>query len=118
MASTFTTEQTLPFSFEVVDGRGRRVPVDGAPVVAVSDETVATGSIEAGADNVWNGELTSVAASPEGTTQRMTITADADLGAGVQEVLATLDFTVTLDPRTEARMAVVNAGTAADKPVG
>lgn len=118
MASTFTTEQMLPFTFEVVDGRGRPVAVDGVPVVAVSDETVATATIAAGADNVWSGALTSVAASPEGTTQRMTITADADLGAGVQEILATLDFTVTLDPRTEQRMAVVNAGTPADKPVG
>jgi len=117
MATTFTTEQTLPFTFEVVDGRGRRVPIDGAPVVTVSDETVATASIEAGTDNVWDGELTSVSASPEGTTQRMTIEADADLGAGIQTVLAQLDFSVELDPRTTQRMASVVTGAPADKPV-
>jgi|SRR5215471_5140630 len=117
MASTFTTEQTLPFTFQVVDGRGRPVAVDGEPVVTVSDETIATASIAAGPDTSWVGELVSVSASPDGTTQRMTIQADADLGAGIQEVVGILDFEVTMDPRTEARTAQVTAGTPADKPV-
>jgi len=112
MASEFTTEQLLPFTFEVVDGRGRRVPIDGSPTLAVSDETVCTASIAPAGDDSWNGELTSVA---EGSA-RMTITADADLGAGVQEILATLDVTVTLDPRTQQRMANVVAGAPSDKP--
>ena len=41
----------------------------------------------------------------------------ADLGAGVTQVIGVLDFTVTMDPRTEARTASVTAGTPADKPV-
>jgi hypothetical protein len=113
MAATFTTEQLLPFEFQVVDGRGRIVPIDGAPVCTVSDQTVATASIEDNGDNTWSGELTSVA---EGTA-RMTIEADADLGSGVESILATLDFDVTLDPRTEQRMATVTAGSPSDKPV-
>jgi len=113
MAATFTTEQTLPFGFQVVDGRGRVVAIDGEPTCTVSDETVCTVSIADNGDNTWSGELSSVA---EGAA-RLTIQADADLGAGIQEVLATLDVTVTLDPRTSERMASVTAGTPADKPV-
>jgi|SRR5215471_18574047 len=119
MATSFSTEQTLPFSFQVVDGRGRPVPIDGAPTVTVSDETIATASIAAAADanQTWAGELVSVSASPDGTTQRMTIQCDADLGAGILEIVGVLDFQVTLDPRTEARTANVTAGTPADKPI-
>lgn len=111
MPSTFTTEQALPFTFRVVDGRGRTKPVEGTPVAASSDETVATVALTAGDGNVWNGLISSVTASPEGTTQRVTVTADADLGEGVQEVIGTLDFTVTLDPRTGARIAEMVPGT-------
>jgi len=117
MAETLTTEQELPFLFEVLDGRGRRVPIDGEPTVASSDETVATVSIEAGTDDTWNGKITSVTESPAGTTQRVTVTADADLGAGVQEVVGYIDFTVTLDPRTAQRVVSLSPGTAVDKPV-
>lgn len=110
MASTFTTEQALPFTFKVVDGRGRTRPVQGTPVAVSSDETVATVAIAQGEANVWNGLISSVSPSPEGTTQRVTVTADADLGEGVNEVVGFLDFTVTLDPRTGVRIAEMTAG--------
>lgn len=110
MASTFTTEQALPFTFKVVDGRGRTAKIQGDPVAVSSDETIATVAIKAGDANVWNGLISSVSPSPEGTTQRVTVTADSDLGEGVNEVVGFLDFTVTLDPRTGARVAEMTAG--------
>ncbi len=110
MASTFTTEQALPFTFKVVDGRGRVQPIQGDPVAASSDETIATVTIAKGDGNVWNGLINSVSPSPADSTQRVTVTADADLGEGVQEVVGFLDFTITLDPRSGARIAEMVAG--------
>lgn len=110
----FTTEQTLPFVYKVVDGRGRTVATDGDPVVASSDETVVTvAALTKGADNSWSGEAVSVTAG----SARVTISADADLGEGVIEVIGVLECNVTLDPRTAARTVDVVAGTPVDKPV-
>ncbi len=87
----FSTEQNLPFSFKVQDGRGRTVAIDGAPVAASSDETVATVTIAPGtAPNTWDGLVTSVTPSPEGSTQRVTDSADADLGEGVKTIAGSL----------------------------
>jgi len=117
---TFTTEQTLPFTFKVLDGRGRVVKVDernGSPVATSSDETVATVTIaKATSGEVWNGVIDSVSASPADTTQRVTVTADADLGDGITEVVGFLDFTVTLDPLSGTRIAEMTAGAPVDKP--
>lgn len=116
----FSTEQQLPVIFVVKDGRGRVVNVDernGPPVAASSDATIATvAPLTKNPDNSWAGVIVSVTPSPPGTTQRVTVTADADLGDGVQEVVGFLDFTVTLDPRTGSRVAEMTAGTPADKP--
>lgn len=113
-----TTEQQLPFSFKVVDGRGRAVKVDGTPAAASSDETVATVTLAANADGVsWDGLVTAVAPSPEGSSQRITVSADADLGEGVQDVTGLLEFTVSLDPRTGARLVDIQPGAPVDKPV-
>lgn len=120
MATTFTTEQTLPFTFAVRDGRNRVVDVDernGAPVVSISDPTVASaGPLTKNADKTWSGSLTALAPSPDGTTQRVTVDADADLGDGVQDVIGILEFAVTLDPRSAARIASMDAGAPVDKP--
>ena len=111
--ATFTTEQRLPFTFRVVDGRGNVVATE-SPVATSSDETVATVSITQG-EGLWNGLIDSVSASPEGTTQRVTVNADADLGEGVTNVVGFIDFTVTLDPRTGARIVEMVEGTPVEK---
>lgn len=104
-----TTEQFLPFTLELKDGRGRMVDYEGDVVLASSDETVATAAM----DSRTEGRVTS------GIPGEATITAtvDADLGEGVRSVIGTLDVTVTLDERTGARIMELKAGAAADKPV-
>ncbi len=104
----FTTEQFLPFALKLVDGKGRPQDYEGDAVLASSDETVATATM---ADRT-NGQVNSGIPG----TATITVTVDADLGAGVQSVIATLDVNVTLDPRTGARILSLEAGTPADKP--
>src|SRR5262245_42680010 len=115
MATEFSTEQLLPFTFIVKDGRGRPCAIDGAPTAASSDETVATVDPLTSEDNkTWNGVVKSVLAGDA----RIVVTADADITPeGVQDVMGSLDVTVTLDPRTSARVSDMQAGTPTDKPV-
>lgn len=113
---TISTEQYLPFTVEAKDGRGRSVALQSVTAVS-SDETVVSVEIAAGTGNAWDGKINSLAPTVEGgTSARVVITADADLGEGVREVMATIeDITVTLDERTNARMLEVTAGEAQDK---
>jgi hypothetical protein len=109
----FTTEQVLPISFKVVDGRGRTVKLDGDPVAASSDETIVTvGALTNDGSNVWKGEINSV--SPGDA--RVTVSGDGDIGDGVQTVTGVLEVTVTLDPRTGERITDLESGTPTDKP--
>lgn len=113
--TSISTEQRLPFGFQVTDGRGRPKPLDtsnGPPTAASSDETVCTVTVEPGEGTAWKGWITSVAPG----TARVVIDADADLGEGVDDVVGTLDIEVTLDPRTGARMVALTPGTPEDKP--
>lgn len=111
--ASFTTEQTLPVTFKIVDGRGRAAPIDGDPVVASSDETVVTADTPVkGSDGSWSMNLASVAAG----TARVTVTADADISDQVNSILGVLDIEVTLDPRTAARTIELTAGTPVDEP--
>lgn len=109
-----TTEQEIPFTFKITDGRGRPKPADGTPVGATSDATVATvGDLTDNGNNTWSGVVSSVAPGD----CRVSVTADADTDpAVVNEVVGLLDVTVTLDPRTGARITDIQAGTPADKP--
>lgn len=111
----FTTEQKVPFTFVVRDGRGRPVPVDGAPTAVSSDETVVTVGELTSSDNIsWSGEAVSVAPG----TARVAVTADADTTPeGVNDVVGMMDCNVTLDPRSAERITDMQAGTPVDKPV-
>src|SRR6266576_547771 len=112
---TFTTEQELPFEFEITDGLGRPSQIDGEPVEVSSDETIGVVTVAKVADGKYAGKISAVTPSPVGTTQRVTITADADLGAGVQAVVGFVDFTVTMDPRSSVRMIKLTVGAPRDK---
>lgn len=73
-------------SFVFKNKRGQPAQVDGAPVVTSSDETVAKFTID-GANIFVDTQGPGVATG--------TLSADADLGAGVTEVSAVFDVTVT-----------------------
>lgn len=109
-----TTEQFVTFTFGATDGRDRAVAIDGQPTAASSDETVATVAMTGSDDGkTWKGEVRAVAPG----SARISVTADADISPEVNNVLATADVTVTLDPRTGARMAKIELAAPADKPV-
>lgn len=76
-----TTDQNFPnVSLSIKDDKGRDAKVDGIPVWASSDETVITAV--ASADGM-SGVVNTVAPG----TARVTVSADADLGAGVIPII-------------------------------
>ncbi len=119
MALSLTTEQQASFTMEVVDGRGRPVDVEGDPVVVISDETViSVGPLVATGKGTFTGTIVAVAPTAADTTARVVITADADISENVNSVIGIIeDITVTLDERTNARMAKLTVDAPADKPV-
>lgn len=110
-----TTEQQVPFTFVVKDGRGRPSAIDGSPTVAISDDTVVSVAPLTSGDNVtWSG----VAVSGAPGSARVTVTADSDITPdGVNDVVGILEVVVSLDPRTGSRIADMQAGAPEDKPV-
>lgn len=112
--AVFTTEQFLPVSFKIVDGRGRPAAVDGEPVVASSDETVARVAAEGAVGDeagTYNMKIESVAPG----TARISVTADADVSDQASEVVGYLDVTVELDPRSAVRIIELTPGTPEDE---
>lgn len=77
-----------PISF--VNKKGNPAAIDGDPQVVSSNEEVAAGSITKNEDGSY--KLTVKAGIPG--TARVTITADADLGEGVQQIAGSEDFDV------------------------
>jgi hypothetical protein len=81
------TEQVV-LSVVPVDAKGNAAPVDGAPAWGSSDPTVAT--VTPAADGL---SATVSAVGPLGKTQ-ISVTADADLGEGVESIVGTLEVEV------------------------
>lgn len=106
-AFILTDTQQVAGTVAYVDKAGNPATVDGAPVWASSDETVLT--VVAAADGM-SGTFT--ATGKLGNAQG-TITADADLGAGVSPVALTQDFTVIA---SAAVAGTVTLGSATEKP--
>src|SRR5436190_19757252 len=107
-----TTEQEVPFTFKITDGRGRAKAADGTPVGATSDATVATvGDLTDNGNNSWSGVVSSVALGD----CRVSVTADADTYTAVlHELVALLYLTVRLDPRSGEGVHYIQAGTRGD----
>lgn len=109
---SFTNEQKQVFGFDVKDGMGRLVGIDGEPMVTSSDETVVMVTVDQGAnDNIW--VITAAGVAPGAA--RIVVQADVDLGEGIEMVTGTADIEVTLDPRTGQRMVELVPGEVSDK---
>ena len=83
-----TVTQQAGLSVSYVDANGNNALVDGNPIWAVSDASVL--EVIEGASPF---EVTVRATGVTGTAQ-VSVTADADLGDGVREIIETLDVTV------------------------
>jgi hypothetical protein len=102
-----TDTQQVDLSVAFLDKAGNPAVVDGAPVWSSSDDTVLT--VTAAADGL---SATAVATGKLGQAQ-VSVTADADLGAGTTSISGTLDVTVQAGSAVVANIA---AGTPTEKP--
>lgn len=103
-----TTDQNYPSAvLSIKDDKGRAAKVDGVPVWASSDETVLTAV--AAADGM-SGVVNTVAPG----TARITVSADADLGAGVIPITGVSED-VIVTPGSVASVMTLDLGAPAPK---
>jgi hypothetical protein len=107
-----TTRQHVTFLIAPMKSDGTPAPVQpGSVVVASSDETVITVVMDAA--NELAGDVSAVAA---GGPASFSVTADADMGAGVVTITGrSEDIMVTVDPRDQAATFTITLGAPADK---
>jgi hypothetical protein len=90
------TSQEFTATLVITNAAGNPAPVDGVPVWATSDATII--SVTAAADG-----MSAIIPCIAPGTGRVTVTADADLGAGVQTITGVSeDINVTVDPANQA----------------
>lgn len=102
MAVLLTTSQKVALAVQPLDNRGFPARVDGFPVWTQTDNTVGQLTTTA---NTGGLQAEFVAYAPGITT--ITVTADADLGVQVRNIIGTLDIMVEA---AEATTLVVTAG--------
>ena len=105
------TDQNFPsVTLAITDPAGRPAAVDGAPVWASSDATVLT--VVSSADGM-SAVVDTVAAG----VARISVTADADLGAGVVTITGVSeDVNVTVGPSHVASTIALTLGAPVAKP--
>jgi hypothetical protein len=109
MAALMTSEEFPSVTLSITNSAGAAASVDGVPVWASSDATVLAVIVDA---TGMNAKVSSVAPG----TARITVTADADLGAGTVTITGVSeDVTVTQDPAQLASLMSFNFGAAAAK---
>lgn len=105
MAVALNTQQ-FNVVLAITNSAGAPATVDGVPVWASSDETVVAVTADA------TGMAATAPCVAPGTA-RLTVTADADLGAGIVTITGVSeDITVTLDPAQQASIVTLSLGTA------
>jgi len=103
MATLVLTDmQKVPLSVSFLDGAGNPAPVDGSPVWGSSDPTVV--DVVPAPDGL---SAVATAVGPLGTAQ-VNVTADADLGSGIETITGLLDVNVVAD---KAVSVAISAGT-------
>jgi hypothetical protein len=106
----FTDQSGGAASIAIVDARGRPASVDGAPVWASSDDTIV--AVTAAADG-----MSATFATVGPGTARLSITADADLGAGVVQISGVSeDIVVSANPNSQASAFTVSLTAPTDNP--
>ena len=86
-------DKTVSASVAFTDAKGKPAKVDGIPIWASDNEDAAT---VAAADDGMSAVVTpGTLVGPEPWTANITVTADADLGAGVVAIIGTGSVTVT-----------------------
>lgn len=105
MAFTLKDTQRVQLSVKFVDKVGNPAKVDGIPEWSVDNPNVA--KLEPAADGL---SCMVSAVGPLGTA-KVTLKADADLGAGVSEIAGTFDLEVVA---SAASIVTIEAGTPED----
>lgn len=110
MADITTDQRFDNVALTITDSKGRPASVDGIPVWASSDETVL--AVTAAQDG-----MSAVVDTVAPGTARVTVSADADMGAGVVSITGVSeDVNVTLGTSTQASVMTLSLGTPVDKP--
>ena len=91
MSLVLTDMQKVQLSIQPVDGAGNPAPVDGPPIWESSDPGVLT--LEASTDGM---SAIASAVGPLGAAQ-VKVSADADLGEGVETITGILDVQIVAD---------------------
>ena len=86
MSLTLNTEQKVRLSIAPVTSSGKPAALDGAPTWVSSDESVITVQVST------DGLSAEVLTTDEVGSATVTVSADADLGEGVQTIQASLDI--------------------------
>lgn len=103
MADAFNTQQ-FDATLAITNSQGNPATVEGAPVWASSDETVL--NVTPAADG-----MSAIIGCVAPGTARVTVSADADLGAGVMTITGvTEDINVTTDPAQLASIMTLTLG--------
>ena len=108
--ASINTDQNFPsVTLAITNAAGNPATVDGAPVWASSNETVLT--VLAAPDG-----MSAVVDTVAPGTARISVTADADLGSGVQTITGVSeDVDVTLGPSSMASVMTLTLGAPAAK---
>lgn len=98
-----TATQKCSLSISIKDSKGNPAQVDGIPVWSTSNASVLT--VAAAADGM---SATVSAVGPVAASVQVSVTADADLGSGVETLTGLLDVQVIAG---EASVLAISSGT-------